>query len=140
MVLIKIISQFLKSLIIKKIKTINMINSINRSFINSILPFQPLPFVIGTSIASFSYTQFASLKVYANENLNNYDLAFYQIYIEEARKYGNKKDWDQVIYFLTKALEKKPKSGYAFWGRAIAKMYKEDKRGACKDFKKAIKY
>ena len=119
------------------------INSKNRSYINLILPFilsfQPLPFVIGTSIISFSYIQFASLKVNANENLKDSDLAFYIIYREKAKAYMKKGDWDQAIYWMTKALDKNPKSGYTYFGRAIAKMGKKDKRGACKDIKKAIK-
>ena len=116
------------------------INSTNRSFINLIIPFilsfQPLPFVIGTSIISFSYIQFASLKVNANENLKDSDLAFYIIYREKAKAYMKKGDWDQAIYWMTKALDKNPKSGYTYFGRAIAKMGKKDKRGACKDIKK----
>ena len=64
----------------------------------------------------------------------------YEYYMDIARQKGNQKNWYEMIFYLTKAIEIRPYDGFAHWGRGTAKNVVGDRNGACSDYRKAVSF
>ena len=64
----------------------------------------------------------------------------YDYYIKLAKAKGQDEKWYEVIFYLTKAIELRPYSGYAYWGRGTVKNILGDRNGACFDYRKAVSF
>tara|TARA_B100001029_G_C14753853_1_gene282256 strand:- start:8 stop:382 length:375 start_codon:yes stop_codon:yes gene_type:complete len=98
----------------------------------SLIPIsQPLLFKTGVALSSFAVILFVPEKANADS---------YQKYVDLAVKEGNQKNWYEMIFYLTKAIEIRPYDGYAHWGRGTAKNVVGDRNGACSDYRKAVSF
>ena len=95
----------------------------------SLIPFgQPLLIKTGVVLSSTGLMLTLPEKV----NAESYDY-----YINLAQEKGVQEKWYEALFYLNMAIELRPYSGYAYWGRGTVKNILGDKSGACSDFKKA---
>ncbi len=73
------------------------------------------------------------------EALNLYDKN-YEAWYYLGNYYANKREYKKAIEKYTKAISVNGKFADAYFGRAEAKFYLNDKKGACADWKLASKY
>ena len=105
------------------------------AFIGGILSLIPFgqPLLIKTGLVSSTIGLMLTLPEKVNADS-------YEYYMDIARQKGNQKNWYQMIFYLTKAIEIRPYDGFAHWGRGTAKNVVGDRNGACSDYRKAVSF
>ena len=102
------------------------------AFIGLLISLMPLSQPLFFKTGFFLSTTVLMLNLPKKVNAESYDY-----YINLAKEKGSEEKWYEALFYLNMAIELRPYSGYAYWGRGTVKNILGDQSGACTDFKKA---